>query len=492
MSNRNKLKKRNNSSLLSQPIHKNNWFKKCLEGNESCFMQISFHWEVISIGQSNSQDSLSENQHPLGQNIWMLMPQLKGTLVEKCIRRAMADRIYCLAEIQDTNLDQWYEVHIFPSPEGLIAFFLDVTARKQKEQMLRESADRFGSAIDNTPIVVFTQDRSLCYTWIYNPHPLFADQTVLGKTDSELLPDEDAKRITEIKQKVMNTGNRERQEVITTLQEVRYVYDLTVDPLISFSEEVVGVICAAVDITSQKNAEEEIRRWKEELEDRVNERTKDLKELQNRFMDSVENERAKLSRELHDGVMQDIYAIAYSIVGRDEGENPGQQLEHIQRELIRINQALRNICRDLRPPTLSKLGLPQAIEEHVSRHESSYPELSIQLELIQDSLPIPEKSRLALFRIFQVAFTNVVRHAQAKHLEIRLVLANNLIQLEIKDDGVGFDVPRRWNELAHKGHLGLAGAFERAESMGGRMIILSAQGKGTTVRVEVPKPDQNS
>lgn len=135
------------------------------------------------------------------------------------------------------------------------AVLMDITERKQAEEALSKSEARFRIALENAPITVFNQDQELRYTWIYNLHPGFDPQMTLGKTDAELLPADDAARLTEIKRRVLETGATAREEVRTTIGGQAFFYDLTVEPLRDTSRNIIGVTCVALDITERKRAE---------------------------------------------------------------------------------------------------------------------------------------------------------------------------------------------------------------------------------------------
>ncbi|MEA5569714.1 response regulator [Calothrix sp. UHCC 0171] len=131
--------------------------------------------------------------------------------------------------------------------------------RQRSEEALRHSEERFRVALKNSPIVVFTQDKDLRYTWIYNAVIEFNNADVLGKQDSDIVADADAQRLKEIKQRVLTTGVGTREEISITSNshEVKY-YDLTVEPLRNESNEVVGITCASIDISERKLAEDKI------------------------------------------------------------------------------------------------------------------------------------------------------------------------------------------------------------------------------------------
>jgi PAS domain S-box-containing protein len=132
----------------------------------------------------------------------------------------------------------------------------DITERKQTADALKESEARLKTALKNSPVVLFNQDLELRYTWIHNPNPLFDPNSVIGKTDYELLPNNDAACLTNLKRCVIETGIMHREEVRTTIHGEPFFYDLTVEPLFDSTGAIVGVSCASIDMTERKRAEE--------------------------------------------------------------------------------------------------------------------------------------------------------------------------------------------------------------------------------------------
>ena len=128
--------------------------------------------------------------------------------------------------------------------------------REQAEEALRESEERFRVALMHSPVVVFSQDRELRYTWIHNPHPGFSDEEVLGKTDAELLPSEDSSHLVQLKQSVLESGKGAREEIRIMIDGEEFFYDLAIEPLRDKIGHTVGVTCAAWDITERKQAED--------------------------------------------------------------------------------------------------------------------------------------------------------------------------------------------------------------------------------------------
>ncbi|WP_328591252.1 histidine kinase dimerization/phospho-acceptor domain-containing protein [Methanolobus halotolerans] len=142
----------------------------------------------------------------------------------------------------------------------------DITERKQTADSLNESQTRLKVALKNSPVILFNQDLELRYTWIHYPNPLFDPNSVVGKTDNELLPSNDAMCLTNIKRGVIETGVMRREEVRTTIHGQPFFYDLTVEPLFDSTGAIAGVSCASIDVTERKWAEEELIKSKEAAE----------------------------------------------------------------------------------------------------------------------------------------------------------------------------------------------------------------------------------
>ncbi|MBE2237422.1 MAG: response regulator [Caldilineaceae bacterium] len=215
----------------------------------------------------------------------------------------------------------------------------------------------------------------------------------------------------------------------------------------------------------------------------------ELAELQRRLADSREQERLSLAREIHDGPLQEVLGLRLHI-GAVANEIPSEMAPRIDQILQQLQHAadiLRNLCGELRPPALSPFGLEQAIYSYVQQFRSLHDTLEIEMDLDEDNQQLSESTRLALYRIFQNAMTNIAKHAQARRVTIQLQIGPQQIVLQIKDDGRGFTVPSSWMTIARRGHYGLLGAAERAESIGGRLLVHSEPGRGATVIAIAPR-----
>jgi signal transduction histidine kinase len=215
----------------------------------------------------------------------------------------------------------------------------------------------------------------------------------------------------------------------------------------------------------------------------------DSYEIKNRLSESREKERIRLAQELHDVPIQDLYGLIYQVDElKDYVTDPegGRILDEHNQMLNQVVNSLRTICRELRPPSLSPFGLEVAIRDHVEKLHDQSPDLTVHLQLMHDQQILSDNLRLSLFRIYQQAINNVVRHAEATEVHVRFGWDQEMIILEVEDNGKGFEVPKSWVELVRRDHFGLVGLAERVESIGGRLEVLSTLGDGTLVRAIVP------
>jgi GAF domain-containing protein len=188
---------------------------------------------------------------------------------------------------------------------------------------------------------------------------------------------------------------------------------------------------------------------------------------------SVLEERNRLARELHDALTQSLFGLRLRLEAGDVA-GAGSLLEEVFAEL-------RSLIFQLRPPALEHEGLVPTLTKHLELVERTY---GLDVALDADPVgPLAAETEQALFRIAQEAVTNVVRHADAAQVRVRLVRADGTVVLEVGDDGCGFDPHAR---AVSARRLGLVSMRERALGLGGRLDIDSTPGAGTTVRAEVP------
>lgn len=180
------------------------------------------------------------------------------------------------------------------TPLRMIGIGMDITGQKLREQSLKQSEERFRAAIKNSPILIFNNDTNLVYTWLYNNPALGgSDDWVLGKTDADMLPAHEAEPIMAIKRNVLKTGEGTQAEIKFTLAGKLCYFMLTVEPLYDTEGAIMGITCAAFDITERKQYEDQLRR-SERLKQEIFEGSADALFLVNAHTNLIEeyNEQA--------------------------------------------------------------------------------------------------------------------------------------------------------------------------------------------------------
>jgi len=231
------------------------------------------------------------------------------------------------------------------------------------------------------------------------------------------------------------------------------------------------------DVTDRHLAGEQIRQSRQEL-----------RALAARLQKVREEERTGIAREIHDelgqaltGLKLDIAWMKQRLPRNDNDDLHAQAGSMIERIDVTLG-AVRRIATALRPSVLDQLGLAAAVEWQ-GQEFSTRTGIPVDMEVVVDG-PIPDELGSPAFRILQESLTNVLRHASATRISIRLVRTPDLLTLEVADNGVGISPARQKGT----GSLGLVGMRERAVACGGEFSITGEPDRGTTVTLRVPIP----
>lgn len=253
--------------------------------------------------------------------------------------------------------------------------------------------------------------------------------------------------------------------------------------------EILGV---SRDITERKKAGEELRLAHEKLELRVLERTlelnrsnEQLRSLAAHLQSVREEERAKIAREIHDELGQALTAQKMELSWfRDRYGDHKPIFEKSGAMLDAVNstmQSVRRICTALRPSILDDFGLADAIHWQANEFQSRT-RIQCVVESVPEHIELDKDRSTALFRIFQEALTNVLKHAMATKVTARLTKNNDKITLEVIDNGKGITD----EELSKPQSFGVMGMRERVYPWGGKVEITGHKNKGTKVKVSMP------
>ncbi len=215
---------------------------------------------------------------------------------------------------------------------------------------------------------------------------------------------------------------------------------------------------------------------------------KKLKALTRRIIESQEEERARVSRELHDGINQLLVAIKYRLEAAEELVAPESEAKQsIELGTKTINQAIqeiRRISKDLRPSVLDDLGLTPALDSLLAEY-AQLTRIQVNFNNQLGDLSLPRDAQTTLYRVTQESLHNIEKHAKATEIEVHLSHMGDKLKMEIKDNGAGFDVKNV--SLRHSGGgLGLRNMRERIEHLEGQFELTSVVGNGTQIVIWLP------
>ena len=242
--------------------------------------------------------------------------------------------------------------------------------------------------------------------------------------------------------------------------------------LITRDGEPKGFHNIARDVTQEKRMQENLRYYLQQI------------------TRAQEEERKRIARELHDDTAQVLGSLSRQLdnfIRKKYGLAPNEVLflKDLQAQLNRGVQGVHRLVQDLRPSLLDDLGLMSALRSLV-KGVQEYEGIGMNLKVLGGERRFSPEVELLLFRIAQEALNNIRRHAQASEAQVVIDFAEDRVKLMISDNGRGFELSGRVDDLPRSGKLGLAGMQERARLLGGTFEVKSTPGKGTTLIVEVP------
>ncbi|OGO07592.1 MAG: hypothetical protein A2Y92_05555 [Chloroflexi bacterium RBG_13_57_8] len=203
-----------------------------------------------------------------------------------------------------------------------------------------------------------------------------------------------------------------------------------------------------------------------------------------------EDERKRISRDLHDDVSPDIIVLIQKLDSltsspRLKVASLKEGLENLRAQAVKALEALRATAQGLRPRILDDLGLVAALDwiaEELEKDRS----IRVQVEAAGIDRPLSPETQIVLFRIAQEALNNIRKHARATKVTIRIGSEDDRVVMTVADNGQGFKVPERVEDVVSAGRLGLMGMHERARLLNGTLRIRSTPGQGTELAVSLP------
>jgi two-component system sensor histidine kinase DegS len=218
-----------------------------------------------------------------------------------------------------------------------------------------------------------------------------------------------------------------------------------------------------------------------------------------------EQQRYQIACELHDNAVQQLLGVNMQIVALQQkiyrfhpkdapSISVDMEFQSLRQEILRVTTQLREMIGELRPAGLEEFGLGSALEGFIHSLQrqmgQSLPQIEMQFE--QGDQRIPDSVAICVFRVCQESLRNIIRHANASYINIKLSITEQELALDIIDNGLGFSVPKRLSELTKGKHFGLVGIAECISWVDGNLNIQSTPGHGTHIMVSVPLYKQKS
>jgi len=203
-----------------------------------------------------------------------------------------------------------------------------------------------------------------------------------------------------------------------------------------------------------------------------------------------EEERERISADLHDSVAQWLVAASYraqtcsQVLSRDGNDEVRNELADMENTLNKSVKELRRVVIGLRPPALDELGLSHALRQ--SLEDLKADGLICKFSEVGTPLRLPSSMEIAVYRAVQEALTNIRKHANATRVNLRLQFQEDKLLVEIRDNGQGFDLSQTLDSAISVGHLGILGMKQRAEMLGGNVRIKTGEEMGTTITLNLP------
>jgi PAS domain S-box-containing protein len=398
-----------------------------------------------------------------------------------------------------------FSAEIIPinNQEFVLSSISDITERKRAEEQLRQAEEKSRLLIKYAPSMFYEID-------FHRPAFKSVNDTMcqfLGYTKEELLAmspfdllDDEGKAVfrERIRRKLAGEAISDSMEYKSRTKDGREVYGVLNMTFTYKDGKPEGAVVVAHDITERKRAEGELRRSRDELEMRVQERTaeleaanKTLKEFSSRRLSAQEEERKRIAGEIHDTLGSCLSGIKFTVENALHQVREGANVatESLSSVIPLIQEGIeecRRMQQDLRPSMLDDLGLLPTLSWFCRRYQTIYTGIKVELEQTLDERDIPNSLKIVIFRVIQEGMNNIAKHSKADLVHLSLRKMDGRIGLVLEDNGQGFDLKKVLGSESTNRGLGLTSMRERIELSGGSFAIESTEEKGATVRASWP------
>ncbi|WP_342429836.1 PAS domain-containing protein [Neobacillus sp. FSL H8-0543] len=317
-------------------------------------------------------------------------------------------------------------------------------------------------ALDESSIVAITDSKGII-TYINDQFcriSKYSKEELLGQDHHILNSGYHSKEFFREMWRTIGSGEVWKGEIRNRAKDGSYYWvDTTIVPFLDDKGKPYQYLAIRFEITERKRVEQE------------------LQSMMTTIIDVQEEERKRLSRNLHDGIGQNLYSHLITI-NRLMTEVDHPLIQQMQKEATELIEEIREISWELRPSVLDDLGLVPAIRSFLSRYSENY-NIDVYFDCVLNQR-LDIGIELTIYRIIQEALTNVRKYAEVSEATVTVRKIDDIIRVMIEDQGCGFDL----SEQTHG--VGLFSMDERARSVGGELTVSTSPGKGTKIILEVP------
>ncbi len=388
-------------------------------------------------------------------------------------------------DIIDVQIDWDYKKDPEGKTIGIVSIITDITKRKKYEELLNKNKLMLNHAEEIAHLGSWEWDQETNLVScspelyrIYGIQPEYFDQKFNSLL--KMVHPEDSDKVLATIDAARKSRNPFEyfERIIRPDGDTRILFTKGII-LADLEENVKTIYGSCLDVTEFKRVEEAL----------INSRER-LRALSASLEAAREEERAYIAREIHDELGQVLTAIKMDLtLMRDDlkvkpdftVEETSQQLVQIEKMVDRLINTVRNLATELRPDVLDHLGLIAALEWQAKEFEKRH-RIHCSFSGNVRKVDLKKEKATAIFRIFQETLTNVARHSGASQVRAKLQLSQNILSLEVQDNGKGISK----EQVLDISSIGITGMKERAKFIGGKVFVDGSLGKGTKVMLEVP------